>query len=117
MTLHFFWTFLETQKGPNYWYEQSFIVWCLLRQKNGGWNSGQKPATIVTDAFFWYDPIYGFIYQSLSRADHVMPGRRTCSGKIKMFTYSEINSHDAFKKQGRIRSLHYREGGGHKWLI
>ena len=55
MTLHFYWTFLETQKGPNYWYEQSFIVWCLLRQKNGGWNSGQKPATIVTDAFLGKD--------------------------------------------------------------
>ena len=51
MTLHFYWTYLETQKGPNYWYEQSFLVWSLLRQRNGGWNSGQKPAIIVTDAF------------------------------------------------------------------
>ena len=51
MTLYFYWIYLETQKGPNYWYKQSFFVWCLLRQKNGGWNSGQKPATIVTDAY------------------------------------------------------------------
>ena len=51
MALHFYWTYLETQKGPNYWYEQSFLVWCLLRQRNGGLNSGQKPTTIVTDAF------------------------------------------------------------------
>ena len=51
MTLHFYWAYLETQKGPNYWYERSIFVWCLLRQRNGGWNSGQKPATIVTDAF------------------------------------------------------------------
>ena len=50
MTLHFYWTYLETQKGPNYWYEQSFFVWCLLHQRNWGWNSRQKPATIVTDA-------------------------------------------------------------------
>ena len=50
MTLRFYWPYLETQKGPNYWYEQSFHVWCLLRQRNGGRNSGQKPATIVTDA-------------------------------------------------------------------
>ena len=51
MTLHFYWTYLETQKWPNYWYEQSFFVWCLLRQRNGGLNSGLKSATIVTDAF------------------------------------------------------------------
>ena len=50
MTLHFYWTYLETQKGANYWYEQSFLAWCLLRQRNGGWNSGQKPVTIVTYA-------------------------------------------------------------------
>ena len=54
MTLHFYWTYLETQKGPNYWYEWSFFVWCLLRQRNGGWNSGQKRATIVTDAFNFF---------------------------------------------------------------
>ena len=50
MTLHFDWTYLETQKEPNYWYTQSFFVWCLLRQRNGGSNSGLKPATIVADA-------------------------------------------------------------------
>ena len=50
MTLHFYWTHFETQKGPNYWYEQSFFVWCLLRQQNGGLNSGLKSVTIVTDA-------------------------------------------------------------------
>ena len=50
MTLHFYWTSLETQKGPNYWYQQSFLVWCLLRQRNGGLNSGLKSAIIVTDA-------------------------------------------------------------------
>ena len=50
MIFHFYWTYLETQKGPNYWYEQLFFVWCLLRQRNEGLNSGQKPATIVTDA-------------------------------------------------------------------
>ena len=49
MTLHFYWTYLETQKGPNDWYKQTFFVWCLLRQRNGGSNSGLKPATIVTD--------------------------------------------------------------------
>ena len=27
------------------------FVWCLLRQRNGGSNSGLKPSTIVTDAF------------------------------------------------------------------
>ena len=27
------------------------FVWSLLRQKNGGSNSGLKPATIVTDAY------------------------------------------------------------------
>ena len=26
------------------------FVWCLLRQQNGGLNSGQKSANIVTDA-------------------------------------------------------------------
>ena len=51
MTLHFYWTYLETQKGPNYLYEQSFFVWCLMRQRNGGLNSGLKLATIVTDAY------------------------------------------------------------------
>ena len=49
MTLHLYWTYLETRKGPNYWYGQSFLVWCLLRQRNEGRNSGQKPATIATD--------------------------------------------------------------------
>ena len=51
MTLHFFWTYLETQKGPNYWYAQSFFVWWLLRQRHGGWNSGLKPANIVNRCF------------------------------------------------------------------
>ena len=51
MTLHFYWTYLKTQKGPNYWYEKSYFVWCLLSQQNGGLNSGQKSANIVTDAF------------------------------------------------------------------
>ena len=55
MIFHFYWTYLETQKGPNYWYQQSFFVWCLLRQRNGEWNSGQKPATIVTDAFLLWN--------------------------------------------------------------
>ena len=50
MTLHFYWTYLETQKGPNHWYEHSFFIRCLLRQQNGGLNSGQKSATILTDA-------------------------------------------------------------------
>ena len=45
-----YWTYFETQKGPNYWYEQSFFVWCLLRLRNGGLNSGQKLANIITDA-------------------------------------------------------------------
>ena len=27
------------------------FVWCLLRQRNGGFSPGLKPATIVTDAF------------------------------------------------------------------
>ena len=30
MTLHLYWTYFETQKGPNYLYEQSFFVWRLL---------------------------------------------------------------------------------------
>ena len=50
MTLHFYWTYLETQKGPNYWYLQWFCVWRLLRQRNGELNSGLKLAIIVTDA-------------------------------------------------------------------
>ena len=53
MTLHFHWTSLESQKGPNYWYQQSFFIWCLLRQRNGGLNSGLKSAIIVTDALFF----------------------------------------------------------------
>ena len=56
MTLLLYWTYLKTQKGPNYWYEQSFFVWCLLRQRNGGLNSGLKSATIVTDALH-VDPL------------------------------------------------------------
>ena len=28
-----------------------FFVWCLLRQQNGGLNSGQKSVNIVTDAY------------------------------------------------------------------
>ena len=51
MTLHFYWTHFETQKGPNYWYEQPLFVWCLLRQRNGGLNSGLKSVTIVIDAY------------------------------------------------------------------
>ena len=51
MTVHFYWTYLETQKGLNYWYEQSLFVWYLLRQRNGGLNSGLKSATFVTDAY------------------------------------------------------------------
>ena len=51
MTLHFYWTCLETQKRPSYWYARRFFVWCLQRHRNGGLNSGQKSAIIVTDAF------------------------------------------------------------------
>ena len=29
----------------------AIFVWCLQRQRNGGLNSGQKTAIIVTDAF------------------------------------------------------------------
>ena len=29
----------------------AIFVWCLQRQRNGGLNSGQKSAIIVTDAF------------------------------------------------------------------
>ena len=42
MTLHFYWTYLETQKGPNYGYEQSLFVWCLLPQRNGGGTPGKN---------------------------------------------------------------------------
>ena len=51
MTLHFYWTCMVTQKRPSYWYARWFFVWCLQRQRNGGLNSGQKSANIVTDAF------------------------------------------------------------------
>ena len=27
------------------------VIWCLLRQRNGGLNSGPKSANIVTDAY------------------------------------------------------------------
>ena len=32
-----------------------FFVWCLMRQRNGGLNSGQKSANIVTDAYYQID--------------------------------------------------------------
>ena len=31
--------------------QQPYFVWCLVRQRKGGLNSGLKSATIVTDAF------------------------------------------------------------------
>ena len=31
----------------------AIFVWCLQRQRNGGLNSGQKSAIIVTDAFLF----------------------------------------------------------------
>ena len=47
-------TFLLDLLGNSEWTKlliwKVIFVWCLLRQRNGGWNSGQKPATIVTDA-------------------------------------------------------------------
>ena len=53
MTLHFYRTCLETQKRPSYWYERWFFIWCLLRQRNWGLNSGLKSAFIVTNALLW----------------------------------------------------------------
>ena len=59
MTLHFYWTYLETQKGPNYWYEQSFYC---AREMDGG-TLGQKPVAIVTDAFLLL--VYLTVHDSL----------------------------------------------------
>ena len=50
MTSHFYWICLETQKRPSY-LRTAIFIWCLQRQQNGGMNSGQKSANIVTDAF------------------------------------------------------------------
>ena len=33
---------------------KAIFVWCLQRHRNGGLNSGQKSAIIVTDALIWY---------------------------------------------------------------
>ena len=66
MNLHFYWTYFETQKGPKYWYEQSVFVWRLLRQRNGGLNSGQKSANIVPYAFDIEMRVKGFS-RSLSK--------------------------------------------------
>ena len=51
---------------------------------------------------FWHAPVHGFIYRSSSRPDHVMSGRRTCRGKITIFTSfwdQQPKSYDAFKKK------------------
>ena len=48
LTLYFYWTYLETQKLLIW---TVIFVWCLLRQRNWGLNSGLKSATIVTDAY------------------------------------------------------------------
>ena len=39
----------------------AIFVWCLQRQRNGGLNSGQKSAIIVTDAFIKYPVRHHFI--------------------------------------------------------
>ena len=50
------------------------FVWCLLRQRNGGWNSGQKPAAIVTDALVFsskilvYMPLEPYLSNSLYKS-------------------------------------------------
>ena len=47
----------NSEETKLYWNAQWFVVWCLQRQRNGGLNSGQKSANIVTDAFYhliWY---------------------------------------------------------------
>ena len=52
MTLHFYWTCLETQKRYLVIDMHSdFLSGVLQHQRNGGLISGQKSANIVTDAF------------------------------------------------------------------
>ena len=100
MTLQFYWTYLETQKGPNNWYDQSFLVWYLLLHRNGGWNSGQKPATIVTDAFeswqnfvvlfrFWRK-LLPYFQQSMTKivTFWFMPNRRCISWPFSRDSFS-----------------------------
>ena len=72
MTLHLYLTYLETQMGPNYWYEQFFYVWCSLRKQNGGLNSGLKSATIVTDALVKYRFKNLFRKESLTQSSTVI---------------------------------------------
>ena len=50
MTLHFYWTCLDSEETKLLICTVIFFVWCLQRQRNGGLNSGQKSANIVTDA-------------------------------------------------------------------
>ena len=41
MTLHFYWTSLETQNRPSYWYARRFCL-VLQRLRNGGMKAGGK---------------------------------------------------------------------------
>ena len=108
MIFHFYWTYLETQKGPNYWYEQSFFVWCLLRQRNGGWNSGQKPATIVTSRQWtsarehWCDLSCDIPYWNKNEIDHVI-NTISMREKYSFIAYHWIYGHSTLGYQNHVK--------------
>ena len=102
MTLHFYWTSLETQKGPNYWYQQSCFVWCLLRQRTGGLNSGLKSAIIVTDAFNIITNIKSFDFSTLyTTISHQKPKSRLTTIIRNSFLHNNGNRRYKYLVLGR----------------
>ena len=100
-------------KDP-YWYQQSFFVWCLLRQRNGEWNSGQKPATIVTDAFLLWNGT-----QSNNTCSYILLDHSNAFGLSRRFFFVANKLTNAYLMWGRGGGVEFSTmpPSGAPWIL